>query len=109
MDKVIPNSMQRLIDEVKETFCHDEKAGAMFDQCFSNTFQTTMNTMEDGSTFVITGDIPAMWLRDSSAQVRPYLMLAETDEKMADRIEGVIQRQMSYIIMTPMPTPLTQN
>lgn len=101
LEKIIPESMQQLINEVKENFRHDHKAGAMFAQCFANTYQTTMKSVEDGSTFVITGDIPAMWLRDSAAQVRPYLILAETDEKMADMIESVIQRQMFYINHDP--------
>lgn len=101
MDQTIPTTMQQLIDEVKAAFDQDEKIGAMFAACFTNTLQTTMQTKEDGSTFVITGDIPAMWLRDSAAQVRPYLLLAEKDEQMADMIEGVINRQITYIQHDP--------
>ncbi|NAW45015.1 metal-independent alpha-mannosidase, partial [Salmonella sp. gx-f4] len=53
------------------------------------------------TTFVITGDIPAMWLRDSAAQVRPYLIAAEHDSEIADLIEGVVRRQFQYIIHDP--------
>ena len=42
-------------------------------QCFLNTIETTVKQLEDGSYFVVTGDIPAMWLRDSAAQIRPYI------------------------------------
>ena len=45
-------------------------------QCFLNTIETTVQQLEDGSYFVITGDIPAMWLRDSAAQVKPYIKYA---------------------------------
>ncbi|ASN07283.1 metal-independent alpha-mannosidase [Virgibacillus necropolis] len=90
--------MKTLIDEVKSTFSDDQKIQAMFENCFSNTYETTIRPQDDGTTFVITGDIPAMWLRDSAAQVRPYLMLAENDTKMADLIEGVINKQFACII-----------
>src|SRR5699024_2362030 len=101
MNRDIPASMQNLIDDVKKTFSNDPKVQALFENCFSNTYETTIQPQEDGTTFVITGDIPAMWLRDSAAQVRPYLLLAEMDQKMADMIEGVIRRQMQYIIHDP--------
>ena len=45
-------------------------------QCFLNTIETTTKELDDGSYFVITGDIPAMWLRDSAAQVHHYLPVA---------------------------------
>ena len=56
--------------------------------------------MEDGTTFVITGDIPAMWLRDSAAQVRPFLVLSE-DQEIGDMIEGVVRRQFEYVLRDP--------
>nr|WP_172840559.1 glycoside hydrolase family 125 protein [Virgibacillus phasianinus] len=93
--------MKALIDEVKTVFPHDQKVQALFDNCFSNTYETTIRPQNDGTTFVITGDIPAMWLRDSAAQVRPYLMLAEVDAAMADLIEGVINKQISFINHDP--------
>ncbi|WP_082592663.1 glycoside hydrolase family 125 protein [Paenibacillus sp. Soil766] len=77
------------------------KLAAMFGECFANTFQTTIQQLEDDSTFVITGDIPAMWLRDSSAQVRTYLLLAKEDPQIADMIEGVVKRQVLYIGLDP--------
>jgi meiotically up-regulated gene 157 (Mug157) protein len=57
--------------------------------------------MPDGTTYIITGDIPAMWLRDSTAQIRPYLLLANRDEAIAALIRGLIERQMRYIIQDP--------
>lgn len=101
MQNELPASMKRLIENVKVTFPDDPKVGELFGTCFSNTYETTIRPQKDGTTFVITGDIPAMWLRDSTAQVRPYLLLAERDEDMADLIEGLIRKQLGYIIHDP--------
>jgi len=101
MKTPIPNSMQKLIQHVKECFPEDQKLQQMFEQCFVNTYTTTMNQKENGKTFVITGDIPAMWLRDSAAQVRPYLLAAEEDEDIADLLEGVIRQQFEFILHDP--------
>lgn len=99
--KKIPASMVEMIEHIKKEASNDEKLQTMFEHAFSNTYETTLRKKEDGTTFVITGDIPAMWLRDSAAQVRPYLILAETDSDMADMIQGVIQKQMEYIAHDP--------
>lgn len=73
----------------------------MFRPCFASTFETTVERLNDGTTFVITGDIPAMWLRDSSAQVKHYLPLAGEDETLQQTIEGLIRRQLKYIGIDP--------
>lgn len=57
--------------------------------------------LEDGSYFVITGDIPAMWLRDSAAQVRPYVKYAAQDRELRDIIEGVIAKQAEFVCLDP--------
>ncbi len=72
--------------------------------CFPNTLDTTVHadTFEGKpDTAVITGDIPAMWLRDSSAQVWPYLDLARRDDQLRAMIEGVIRRQTRCILIDP--------
>ncbi len=56
---------------------------------------------EDGTAYVKTGDIPAEWLRDSSAQVRPLLYFAREDKTIANRIKAVIERQAMYIALDP--------
>lgn len=82
----------------------DPELRAMFLNCFPNTLDTTVragtyNGKPD--TVVITGDIPAMWLRDSSAQVWPYLPLAKRDEKLRAMLEGVIRRQARCLLIDP--------
>lgn len=69
----------------------------VFKECYNNTLNTTVKEMEDGTFHVITGDIPAMWLRDSTAQMRPCLFQAKDDEKIREMIAGVVRRQFKYI------------
>lgn len=101
MEANLPKSMKELMEQIETEYQDDPKVVTLFRNCFSNTYQTTLKPQKDGTTFVITGDIPAMWLRDSAAQVRPYLILAESDREMADMIEGVIRRQFAYINHDP--------
>lgn len=99
-----PDSIMGVIADVRNRLLakpDGSKLADMFEQCYSNAYRTTMRRLEDGTTFIITGDIPAMWLRDSTAQVRPYLLPAAHDEQLADWIEGVIQRQLRYIGFDP--------
>lgn len=101
MEVSLPESMKQLMKQIEKNNHDDPKIVSLFRHCFSNTYQTTLRPQEDGTTFVITGDIPAMWLRDSAAQVRPYLVLAERDPDMADMIEGVIRKHFAYINHDP--------
>lgn len=82
----------------------DEKLRWMFENCFPNTLDTTVNfKMKEGrpDTFVITGDIDAMWLRDSSAQVWPYLPLLKEDKELRQMVAGLINRQAACIRIDP--------
>ena len=98
-------SIEKKIKEVK-ALLHDAPYLAwMFENCFPNTLDTTIHysTTEDGDddTFVYTGDIHAMWLRDSSAQVWPYVPFAKTDEKLRKMVRGTILRQLKCICIDP--------
>lgn len=82
----------------------DEELAWLFGNCFPNTLDTTVHYSEKGGkpdTFVITGDIDAMWLRDSTAQVWPYLSLVKDDEPLRKLIEGVVRRQTQCILIDP--------
>ena len=82
----------------------DEKLRWMFENCFPNTLDTTVRyKLKDGrpDTFVITGDIDAMWLRDSSAQVWPYLPLMKEDKSLQLMVAGLINRQTQCILIDP--------
>lgn len=73
----------------------------IFRNCYTNTLETTVKIMEDGTAYVITGDIPAMWLRDSTAQLRPYLPAAQNEPALADILAGLSRRQFQYIQIDP--------
>ena len=80
----------------------DKELAWLFENCYPNTLDTTVFTStRDGKpdSFVITGDIDALWLRDSTAQVTPYLPLAKTDEKLRLMIRGLIHRQAYSILL----------
>jgi meiotically up-regulated gene 157 (Mug157) protein len=82
----------------------DPELAWMFANCYPNTLDTTVTyRTRDGrpDTFVITGDIHAMWLRDSSAQVWPYLPLAKNDVPLRNLLAGVIRRQAACILIDP--------
>ena len=81
------------------------KLAWMFENCFPNTLDTTVRYRKDDNgrddTVVYTGDIHAMWLRDSGAQVWPYLQLANKDEHLRSMLAGVIRRQFKCIELDP--------
>ncbi|MBR4381258.1 MAG: glycoside hydrolase family 125 protein [Bacteroidaceae bacterium] len=82
------------------------KLAWMFSNCFPNTLDTTVHFSLDTKTgkpdtFVYTGDIHAMWLRDSGAQVWPYVQLANQDAHLKEMVAGVINRQFACINIDP--------
>ena len=82
----------------------DKELSWMFENCYPNTIDTTVDyEIIDGKpdTFIITGDIDAMWLRDSTAQVWPYLPLVKKDKKIKNLIKGLINRQAKCVIRDP--------
>lgn len=100
-NETLPESFLRLFEEAEAKMASRPRLLSMFKQCFVNTLQTTTVMPDDGTAYVITGDIPAMWLRDSSAQVRHYVPLAADDVQLQKVIEGLIRRQMMYIGIDP--------
>lgn len=82
------SSIDAMISKVKERFGAEHKISVMFENCISNTLNTTIHRDEQGRIFVITGDIPAMWLRDSSCQLRPFLLFAREEPAIRDIIVG---------------------
>ena len=99
--KFTSEAIEKTIAEVKPRIA-DPVLAWLFENCFPNTLDTTVQFHDSGSqpdTFVITGDIDAMWLRDSSAQVWPYLPFAREDAQLRRMLAGVIHRQSRCILI----------
>lgn len=96
-------SYTRMRAEVSEfaATIKDEKLRKMFSDCFYSSLESATETLSDGSVFMLTGDIPAMWLRDSSVQVTAYLPYARTDRDVKNLVKGLLKRQFFYIALDP--------
>ncbi|XQA70712.1 glycoside hydrolase family 125 protein [Xanthomonas sacchari] len=101
--RFVSAAVERQLRTVKADIA-DPRLAWLFENCYPNTLDTTVETgTRNGKpdTFVITGDIEAMWLRDSSAQVHPYVPLAKRDPALRRMFHGLIQRQAACIRLDP--------
>ncbi len=96
----IENVIQEMSTKIK-----DPELSALFVNCFPNTLDTTVTLESDkeghADTFVVTGDIDAMWLRDSTNQVWPYLRFIPADPELQTLIQGVVNRQVRCVLSDP--------
>ncbi len=99
----VSEAVDKKIEEVKAVM-KDPELAWVFENCYPNTLDTTTDyEVIDGKpdTFIITGDIDAMWLRDSTCQVWPYMPLVHDDEKLRLMIKGLINRQAKCVLLDP--------
>ena len=104
MGMISNENLNEFLKEVREKAKGEDKLLEQFERCFLNTLETTVRMKEDGTVYVITGDIPAMWLRDSTAQIRPFLFPAKENEEIRQMIAGLVKRQF-YAAVRPGPLP----
>lgn len=107
----VPASQRKFTSKAVEAAIKEFKAkvknpelGWLFENCFPNTLDTTVTYKNENGkpdTYVITGDIDAMWLRDSSAQVWPYIAFINKDAELKSLVAGVINRQITCILRDP--------
>jgi len=94
---------QRVLDDVTarvaDTF--DAPTAEIFAAALRRTLRDAVTLEPDGTAFVLTGDIPAMWLRDSAAQMRPYLALLGLDPGLGDVAAALVRRQSRQILQDP--------
>lgn len=99
--------MQNLLDKDCRRI-GDAEAEKVYRNCFGCTWDTTLQRQENGTSFCITGDIEAMWLRDSSMQVLPYLR-ALADKEVNAAIKGLIWKQAELILTDPYANAFNRN
>lgn len=103
-----PSSQRRFVSAVVDDFVlnftarlADATIATMFEQCFPNTLDTTVYFNGPDDSVVITGDINAMWLRDSCNQVLPYIPFANLDPKLDSMLFGLLRRQTQMVLLDP--------
>ena len=88
----------------------DKEAVTMCSHTLWHTLETTTIVLPNEETFIHTGDIDDLWLRDSAAQVHPLLVpffndgtssLVQEDPKLARIVSGLIKRTATYIRHDP--------
>ncbi len=97
----LDNAIDEIINTYLEKLPEDEKLRTVFSNTYASSAKSTVEFLENGEVFMLTGDIPAMWLRDSSAQVVHYLDFMEDYPILNDLVSGLIKRQMRYINIDP--------
>lgn len=97
----VPSAVYDRIEKYCAKLQNNPKLAELYRNCYPNTLETAVIEKKNGELFVLTGDIPAMWLRDSTAQVSHYLPLAGEDEETRNIIKGVIKTQFGYILKDP--------
>ena len=97
-------AINALIDSVA-TRMVDRDLATLFSNCLPCTLDTTVASFTPGSVtgdwpdaFVVTGDIDAMWLRDSTNQMLPYAPYLAQDAQLQELMCGLARRQMAYVV-----------
>lgn len=93
-------AVEAVLSELEPTL-QAEGLSELFANALRNTLETTVTLDEDDTTFVITGDIPAMWLRDSTGQMLPYLRFCRSDPLLGHMVRGLVLRQARCILRDP--------
>lgn len=94
-----PDTLERATTLIEDRL--GKRVGSMFRQCFRDTLASTIEVQPDGTAFVVTGDIPAMWQRDSTTQITPYLHFLHEDALLADTVSAISRRQLSNLCRDP--------
>ncbi len=101
MNRHIADNLENFLREIQAKSRHCPKLFDIFETCYRDALEKAVTEAEDNTAYVVTGDIPAMWLRDSAAQMRPYLFPAGNSQALQEMIARVVRRQFFYIGIDP--------
>jgi len=92
--------IDKLIEDLKPLL-KDQNIAGIFESCLPNTLDTTVKYYDSvkEDSFVITGDIDALWLRDSSNQLMPYLPYISEDKDLKTLAKGLVRRHSNSILI----------
>jgi meiotically up-regulated gene 157 (Mug157) protein len=99
MTEISDSLRNKVFSKVRDTV--SPKAAAIFEKCFMDTLSSAVYFDDDGTAFMVTGDIPAMWLRDSLWQLLPYLRFIGDDENLLELAVGVSRKQLDDVLLDP--------
>ena len=78
-----------------------EEAAALVERFVDEVMGRAARRLPDGTVYLVTGDVPAMWLRDSAAQVLPLLRICAYRPEVEEFAVAVLRRQLSFIALDP--------
>ena len=95
----IPSDVSGLLERLRASCT--ELRYAIASRAISDLFEKALIELDDGTIFVLTGDIQAMWIRDSTWQSRPLLAACNTSGEIEKVIAGVSKRQARFLLIDP--------
>jgi len=93
--------IKEITDYAEDISLESDKATKLFRRSLVDTITNTVKIKDNGHVFISTGDIEAMWLRDSTFQILSYLQIANDIEEIKQLVHGVIEQQIDYIQHDP--------
>lgn len=109
--KFVSPAVERLMTHVAQRIADPELAW-LFQNCYANPLDTTVEfrSAHGGpDTFVLTGDIPAMWQRDTMYQLWPYLPLLKHDAHLRQMMQGAVNRLVRNVALSPYANAFLRN
>jgi meiotically up-regulated gene 157 (Mug157) protein len=96
----LPEGLRAVARAAADRLAREPGGAETFQRCFASCWTTTLRRDDRGGVFVGTGDIPAMWHRDTAGQLRPYL-IAAGDPEVREALVGASRRMAAGVLVDP--------